>query len=244
MNNIDQKILAVNRVVKDYFKKHPEVTKIPAKDMMAYFIDHQIFSKDYKNGLPIRELLRDIDKLNQLKAIPFVLAKRGNSNTNWFFVRSSKLFVNNEVSKPKITQRKTTEISVRIDNDESYIINLCDKVLGQKASRQHKFDFLLGDSGRMLPVDAYYEKLKIAVEYRERQHSECVSYFDKPEKMTVSGVHRGEQRKIYDQRRRDVLPKNGIKLIEIDYSHFNCDSRKRIIRNIEYDLAILKLILM
>ena len=40
-----------------------------------------------------------------------------------------------------------------------------------------------------------------------------MEFFDK--RQTVSGVGRGEQRKIYDQRRRDVLPVNGIKLIEI-----------------------------
>ncbi len=91
-----------------------------------------------------------------------------------------------------------------------------------------------------LPVDAYYEELKLVIEYREKQHSENVSFFDKPNKITVSGVNRGEQRKIYDQRRRDILPKNGIKLIEISYSDFNYDKQKRIIRDKNKDSEILK----
>jgi hypothetical protein len=40
--------------------------------------------------------------------------------------------------------------------DEAYIIDLCDRVLGRKAVRQHPFDFLRGDPGRPLRVDAYY----------------------------------------------------------------------------------------
>lgn len=39
---------------------------------------------------------------------------------------------------------------------------------------------------------------------------------------------RGEQRKKYDQRRRDVLPKNGIALIEFNYDEFDHFSGKRL----------------
>lgn len=31
----------------------------------------------------------------------------------------------------------------------------------------------------MLPVDAYYKELNIVVEYREKQHTEEVEFFDK-----------------------------------------------------------------
>ncbi|WP_309751901.1 hypothetical protein [Novosphingobium sp.] len=46
----------------------------------------------------------------------------------------------------------------------------------------------------MLPVDAWYPELALVIEYRERQHSEAVKFFDQRE--TVSGVGRGEQRRI------------------------------------------------
>ena len=49
----------------------------------------------------------------------------------------------------------------RKDSDEEYVINLCDEVLGLTARRQYCFDFLKGDTGRKLPVDAYYEDLKL-----------------------------------------------------------------------------------
>jgi len=133
----------------------------------------------------------------------------------------------------------------RNDSDENYVLNLCDKVLGQTSSRQHQFDFLVGDTNTKgtavrLPVDSYYDRLKLVIEYRERQHSESVKFFDKPDRITVSGVHRGEQRKIYDERRRQVLPQHGIKLIEISYSDFHHDQQRRIIRDAKFDEKVVR----
>lgn len=122
-------------------------------------------------------------------------------------------------------------------SDESYIIDLCDEVLKLKALRQYRFDFLRGDSGTKLPVDAYYPPLSLVIEYRERQHTEEVKFFDR--RQTVSGVGRGEQRRIYDQKRRDVLPQNGISLIEFDYSEFEHSRSKKLLRIKEKDLRII-----
>src|SRR5688572_12582907 len=43
--------------------------------------------------------------------------------------------------------RTTTSVKKRDSSDEGYVIDLCDAVLKQTASREHKFDFLLGDAG-------------------------------------------------------------------------------------------------
>ena len=93
--------------------------------------------------------------------------------------------------------------------DEKYVIRLCNEILDQEAQPQYKFDFLRGDTGRKLPVDAYYEKFNLVVEYCERQHTESVPFFD--HKMTCSGVSRAKQRAKYDQLRKDLLPQNGIR---------------------------------
>ena len=133
--------------------------------------------------------------------------------------------------------------------DEQYILYICDEILGETSIKQHKFNYLLGDlhkngkSRTKLPVDAYYKKLNIVIEYMERQHSETIKHFDKPTIMTVSRVNRGEQRKIYDRRREEILPKHGIKLIKIHYSDFNYDSNKRIIRDLNNDKKILQKLL-
>jgi len=127
-----------------------------------------------------------------------------------------------------------------IKKDSVYIIDLCDSVLGVTALREHRFSFLRGDANTSLPVDAYYHGLKLVIEYREKQHTEKVSFFDKPERPTVSGVHRGQQRAIYDQRRRDVLPKHGIELIELLYSDFAHDNRKRLMRDKTADIKVVR----
>jgi hypothetical protein len=125
--------------------------------------------------------------------------------------------------------------------DESYVIDLCDLVLGLRAKRQHRFDFLRGDSGRSLPVDAYYEigaDRKLVIEYREMQHSEAVGFFDK--RLTCSGCNRAEQRRRYDELRRKVLPQHGIRLIELDYSSFQHSGRKRLKRNATKDEGVIR----
>ena len=131
----------------------------------------------------------------------------------------------------------------RSESDEYYVIDLCDEILCEKAERQHRFDFLRGDGnpGRKLPVDAFYSEHNLVVEYRERQHTESVPHFDK--RQTISGVTRGEQRRIYDQRRRDVLKKHGIKLIEISCFDLEHKGRGRLLRNRESDLNTIKAIL-
>jgi len=128
------------------------------------------------------------------------------------------------------------------NRDEDYVTGLCDQVLNLKAERRKTFDFLRGDPGkngvgRKLPVDAYYETLELVIEYRERQHTEPVPFLDK--RQTCSNCGRGEQRRRYDQRRRDILLEHGIHLIEIDYRSLSHNGRKRLIRNTSADeLAI------
>lgn len=116
--------------------------------------------------------------------------------------------------------------------DEDYVIELCDEVLGEKAERQRRFPFLRGDPNgqglrAMLPVDAFYPGLSLAVEYCERQHTEAVAFFDR--RLTLSGP-RAVQRSIYDQRRREILPAQGIVLVVFSYDNFHHDRRKRLLR--------------
>jgi hypothetical protein len=162
-----------------------------------------------------------------------LLLQKGKQKTPIGFLAHKGMSVLNPHSKQDILKPKATSntpISKPKDSDENYVLNLCDEILNQKGLRQHRFDFLRGDSGTKLPVDIYYPSLNLVIEYRETQHTNSVKHFDKPDVMTVSGVHRGEQRKIYDQRRRDLLPKHGIKLIEIGYSDFEFDRGMRIVR--------------
>ncbi len=233
-----EKIAQINQVIAAYFENNKSVFEIPARDLMSHFIKAGIFPHDHKNGLPIRRELRKLDDNKQLYLIPFVFPDRKATNVNWYFRRNNTAHysgpkeVAQKIEKSKATTKTT-------DRDENYVLDLCDEVLNLKGSRQHKFDFLTGDSGRKLPVDVFYKEHNLVIEYREYQHTNAVKHFDKPDKMTVSGVHRGEQRKIYDQRRRDVLPAKGIKLIEIDYTEF-AHSKNRIMRDKEKDMDVVR----
>ncbi len=81
------KIARINAVIKQYFDSNPSVSIIRAKDLMPEFIKAGIFAKDHRNGLPIREILRDLDAINALHRIPYVSPERKTKNTFWFFVR-------------------------------------------------------------------------------------------------------------------------------------------------------------
>jgi hypothetical protein len=241
------KIKKINSVIEAYFAKNTSVTIIPAKELMPDFIRAGIFAKDRRKGLPIREILRDLDRNNQLKLIPYVHAERKEKNTYWYFIPSNKP---KPITPYKQEIKKTIKTSsFRKYSDETYVIDLCDLVLGQPANRQKRFDFLLGDLHKdgktrtMLPVDAYYESLNLVIEFMEKQHTEDVAFFDKPDVMTISGVSRDEQRKIYDQRRRELIPKNGIDLVIISYDDFKYDNKKKIIRDKENDLKVVRNIL-
>jgi hypothetical protein len=136
----------------------------------------------------------------------------------------------------------------RADSDEAYVLDLCDAIIGEPASRQHRFDWLVGDPGRngrsrTLPVDAFYVTRGLVVEYRERQHDEPVAHFDKPNVLTVSGVHRGIQRRIYDERRAIEIPAQGLRLIVVRPSDLAADRRGRLLRIREPDTAALRALL-
>ena len=239
------KIAEINQVIQTYFENNQSVKEVMAKDMMPYFILAGIFPKDIKNGLPIRNILRRLDEKNALHQIPYVRVERKEANNNWFFQRTPTKVVVSKMEKKIIETQKTSSTYSRAESDEHYVLDLCDEVLGLKGLRQHRFDFLLGDPNAQgkrakLPVDSYYPELNFVIEYKEQQHTLPNKHFDKPDLFTVSGVHRGEQRKIYDQRRREVLPQHGIRLIELDYLDFCCDRNNKIIRNKENDLKIIK----
>lgn len=136
----------------------------------------------------------------------------------------------------------------RDHSDEAYVIGLCDRVLGEEGSRQHTFDWLLGDEGkdgrrRRLPVDAYWPSHGLVVEYRELQHDQPTPHFDKPDRLTISGVHRGRQRALYDARRDELVPAHGLRLVIIKPSDLDSTPRGRLKRSEGSDLVAVELLL-
>ena len=131
----------------------------------------------------------------------------------------------------------------RTDSDEYYVLDICDEILRKTGSRQHSFHFLCGDRGTRLHVDIFYQDIKLVIEYREKQHYKDVTFFDKPDKMTASGVPRNIQRRIYDKRREEVLPKNGIEIVIIPYFELDSKNNGKLNRNYEYDKSVISRLL-
>lgn len=131
----------------------------------------------------------------------------------------------------------------RADSDEHYVLDLCDEALGVVGCRQQRFDWLRGDPsptrprGSTLPVDGYWPDLGLVVEFQEEQHSQPSPFFDR--RQTVSGVGRGQQRRLYDERKRAVIPEHGLRLVVIEKSAFTMRS-KRIARDRTRDLAVVR----
>jgi len=228
------KIKSINKVIKVYFKQNGSVSIIAAKELMPQFIDAGIFTKDVKHGLPIRDILKALDKDNKLNLIPYVYVERKDSITSWSFIPSK------EVIPEVVVSKKDSALIARAQSDETYVLDLCDTVLGKKSVRQKRFDFLLGDFHKdgktrtKLPVGAFYKSLNLAIEHNEALTERFVA----SGKKTVSGVSHDEQRKIYNSRRASVLHRNGITCILFKAGDFSCDEKKRIIRNPEADLAV------
>ncbi|MCA6066571.1 hypothetical protein JI747_005225 [Chryseobacterium sp. RG1] len=106
-----EKVRAIQKVVKDYFYNNPSVSIIPAKDLMPYFIEANIFSKDEKNGLPIRKVLRQLDERNELHLLPHLIAERKTKNTNWFFGREKRTQIQPKAEKKRLqTKAEPLEI--------------------------------------------------------------------------------------------------------------------------------------
>ena len=217
-------------------KSKPHFSKAEADEIV------KLISEKLKAGSSKQKGIRD-----KIRRIGFYASDYGfrDGYTIAQFLSVAKITGNPVVvdEKPPIQKAislpKTTLLDKgRTESDEAYIIDLCDEVLKQKALRQHRFEFLLGDSGTKLPVDAYYPSLKLVIEFREKQHTETVKLFDK--RQTVSGISRGEQRKLYDQRRRDILPTHGIQLIEFDYSDFAHSKSKKLIRKRDEDMRVVE----
>lgn len=55
------------------------------KDLMPILIEKGFFNKDHREGLPLREVLRDLDARNELYFLPQVRADRKEKNVSWFF---------------------------------------------------------------------------------------------------------------------------------------------------------------
>lgn len=128
-----------------------------------------------------------------------------------------------------------------------YVLDLCDESLGIRGLREHSFDWLRGDpppgraQGMRLRVDSFWPDLNLVVEVNELQHDESHAFFDR--RQTVSGVGRGQQRRIYDLRRAELIPLQGIRLVVIRPSDLSIGPRGHRMPDRAADTAVIQRLL-
>jgi Spy/CpxP family protein refolding chaperone len=234
--DINQKI---NDAVDAYFKSNPDADWFAAKKLMPELILNGLFERDKKNGMPLRQILRALDKNGELDSIPRLFAERIGSDVYWYFVREGATYVSNHVSDaPNAKQKRSLE---RSNSDEVYLMALIDELLDATGSRKHTFDYLLGDlhqNGKTrteLAIDLYYPKLNLALEIVEHPDRMKNAIEAKEEKLTVSGITRSEQRLKYYNRKKKVLKEKDKNFIEIPLEKFDVDDTLRIVRDKEND---------
>lgn len=242
-NSNGDMVSQINKVIVDFFESNKDKNWIPAKDIMPSLIAAGVFTKDNKKGLPLRKVFRALEKENALDSIPCLHAERTETAIYWYLVRKgAKFYPNKSISA--IPKKERTKAQ-RENTDEFYLINICDELLDEKASRKHTFSFLLGDMHKRgktrtkLPLAAFYKAPNLVIEFLEND-TKTDQDSSKLDVITVSGITRSEQIKKYNKRRRDVLKKREINLIEIDYSDFDCDKAGRLIKDKSKDTALLK----
>jgi len=104
-----------------------------------------------------------------------------------------------------------------------YVIGVLDEILGGGVEREKRYPWALGDrsdkTGRQarLPFDAVWEARRLVVEVDEDQHRRAVTFWDKPDRLTISGVDRRQQRRIYDERKRAAARSHGYTVVEIEW---------------------------
>jgi hypothetical protein len=129
--------------------------------------------------------------------------------------------------------------------DQVYVTDLVARLLGDEPMREHRFPWLQGDTGYLLPVDAYFPDHKLVLEYRERQHlaerPDSFGLWDR--RMTASGVTRREQRARYDRLRETETPRHDLTLVVINADDLTVDRRGRLLRDEGADLEALQRVL-
>lgn len=91
-------------------------------------------------------------------------------------------------------------------------------------------------------MDGNWESLGLVVEVMESQHYLPTPHFDKPDVVTVSGMHRGLQRRLYDERKAELILRHGLRLIALPITAFEVRGKK-IKRNPERDIEVVRSVL-
>lgn len=79
----DSQIVKMGYVIQEFLGKE-KMNDAKPKDLMPILIQKGFFVKDHREGLPLREILRELDNRKQLYLLPQVRVER-KEKRYWFF---------------------------------------------------------------------------------------------------------------------------------------------------------------
>lgn len=71
-------------VIQDYIIKNT-LSDAKSKDLMPILIKKGFFKQDHRSGLPLRNVLRQLEDENMLYLLPQISVERKDKNRFWFF---------------------------------------------------------------------------------------------------------------------------------------------------------------
>ncbi|MCX7550278.1 hypothetical protein [Xanthomarina sp. F2636L] len=78
------KVVKMGYVIEE-FLKIKKLKNAKPKELMPMLIEKGFFNQDHRDGLPLRNVLRDLDEKNMLYLLPQVEVERKETNRFWFF---------------------------------------------------------------------------------------------------------------------------------------------------------------
>ena len=80
----NEEIIRVGYVIQDYLTSQ-KLQDVKPKSLMPLLIEKGFFNKDHRDGLPLRNLLRDLDDKKILYLLPQVSFEQKEKNRYWYF---------------------------------------------------------------------------------------------------------------------------------------------------------------
>lgn len=77
-------IVKMGYTIQDFLLKN-NLTDAKPKGLMSVLIAKGFFNNDHRDGLPLRNVLRDLDDNDLLHLLPQVRVERKDKNRYWFF---------------------------------------------------------------------------------------------------------------------------------------------------------------
>lgn len=80
----NEEIIRIGYVIQDYLTSQ-KLQDVKPKSLMPLLIEKGFFDKDHRDGLPLRNLLRDLDDKKLLYLLPQVSIEQKEKNRYWYF---------------------------------------------------------------------------------------------------------------------------------------------------------------